>query len=169
MKVVSRFTWYGRFTLISSDWSMSHKGLKPLAQQFPYAAVIHYESLSFTTHQSIKLHERACVREFEHSAPTFVYSPRQNGPLKWRERDQKIPLLTFKPNLAVKVIISAAYANERFSISPIRYWERFEKSPLCIQDASRFLPLHTCLLKMCQKLMTAEHGDWVSNFQVFIS
>lgn len=38
IKVVISFTWYGQFSLISSDWSLSHKGLKPLAQQFPCAA-----------------------------------------------------------------------------------------------------------------------------------
>lgn len=70
---------------------MSHKGLKPLAQQFPYAAVMHDESLSFTTHRVLN-YMSGRVRESLSTQllPVSIHRGK-SGPLKWRERDQKNP------------------------------------------------------------------------------
>lgn len=42
----------------------------------------------------------------------------------------------------------------------IRYWERLEKSPWCIQTASHILPPHTCLLK------NASENWWLRNMGI---
>lgn len=98
----------------------------------------------------------------------------EEGPKK-----KKNPLLTFKPNFAIKVIISTLCANEKHSIPPPtrphssshQILREIGEKPFVHSKCLSHLAVaaHLFVKKRVRKLMTAEHGDWVSNFKGFIS
>lgn len=83
IKVVSSFTWYGQFSLISSDWSRSHKGFKPYAQQFSCAVtplyMMNYLALRCINPIYWFRCDVMCVTDIAHSVSTWIHSLRQTS------------------------------------------------------------------------------------------